>query len=418
MKYIHSFIQFFSSSSLRTFILLTGTLSASFLLLTFIAVTTPNTTQKISSTLNECQASCSGTCIQDPQSLPVENYFCIPSGGGSPIYPSPPSGGGTGGSPGGGNQPPQVGYPPVNGGDCNEIGAGCNNNPPSSNVPTCTMVDNKADGTFYSKCSTDGKSILRAECTKQRGCSGFFSYPCPNNTVCQDISSNNSCLLSCIADSSVQTPTPSLSSSTPTPTTVSSTPTPTSNISNTPSPTLSQTPSLGKTVSATFALNVKLPGIGNSKSTGENTVPKHNERDFRILLYDNIDNKVSESEVRLKFDGTLYKGAAQLQNTEPGSYTVKIKSNNSLLKVFPGVIKFDSGEEKQTPQITLVSGNIIDSNQSENTLDITDYNSLLSYFGKSVNDVSGELADLNDDGIVNEKDVNILLRGFLIRKGD
>lgn len=188
--------------------------------------------------------------------------------------------------------------------------------------------------------------------------------------------------------------------------------------SSTASATPTSPPSQDQNVPAKILLTIKLPGIGSNSSLGENSVPKHRERDFKIIFFDKDDKLVKEIEGRLNFDGSQYSETVQIPNIEPGDYTIKVKSNNSLLKSIIGIIKLESGVSAQIPQFTLVSGNVNDSGESTNNLNILDYNSILSYFGKSVNDVNGELADLSDDGVVNEKDINILLRGFIIRKGD
>lgn len=195
------------------------------------------------------------------------------------------------------------------------------------------------------------------------------------------------------------------------------TPTPTEIPSATPTGTPTTVPTISQS-SSSIRLSIKIPGVGSNTSLGENPAPKHREKDFKIQLFDKDDKLTKEVEGRLNFDGAFYEGVVQIPNIEFGNYTIKIKSNNSLNKSALGVISLQNGVTTQISQVTLVSGNVNDSGESKNNLNISDYNSVISYFGKSVNDVEGELADLNDDGVVTEKDVNILLRGFLIRKGD
>lgn len=176
----------------------------------------------------------------------------------------------------------------------------------------------------------------------------------------------------------------------------------------------SPTPTPNPSSTIAVSLDVTMPGIGSNTGIRENNSPKNRSRDFTVALYDASNKQVAQTSSKLTFNGTSYTGVANFSDVKSGNYVVKVKSNNSLWKALPGARDLVQNQTNVTPQVALVTGNIDDSSDSQNILDLSDYNALLSAWGTSSNGP----ADLNDDGIIDSKDLNILLRGFATRTGD
>lgn len=170
---------------------------------------------------------------------------------------------------------------------------------------------------------------------------------------------------------------------------------------------------------AAVSISVTLPGISPNTGINDNPVPLHPTRNFDVSLYNDQDELVKTETASLTFNGTSYDGIATFSDIPAGSYVVKVKSDNSLIKAIPGVKKLESDKTVTTSQIALVTGNVDDGSGSKNILDLSDYNALLSCFDNKACDVKLKLlTDLNDDGKVDSRDFNILLRGFATRTGD
>lgn len=173
-------------------------------------------------------------------------------------------------------------------------------------------------------------------------------------------------------------------------------------------------PTAGAPIDAKFTFKVALPGIGTNIKIGLNNTPKRINRTFYVQFLNENNEIVQEEQVPLTYTSGVYTG--ELSATVPqGSYEIKIASDNSLFKTIPGVIAISSTKTSfNLPTVTLITGNISQANGSLNNLDIFDYNALLSCFGNnSCKNLS--LTDLNDDGIIDSRDFNILLRGFAVQ---
>lgn len=173
-------------------------------------------------------------------------------------------------------------------------------------------------------------------------------------------------------------------------------------------------PTAGAPIDATLTFKVALPGIGTNTKLGLNNTPKRINRTFYVQFLNENNEIVQEEQVPLTYSSGVYTG--ELSAIVPqGSYEIKIASDNSLFKAIPGVIAISSTKTSfNLPTVTLITGNISQANGSLNNLDIFDYNALLSCFGNnSCKNLS--LTDLNDDGIIDSRDFNILLRGFAVQ---
>lgn len=271
-------------------------------------------------------------------------------------------------------------------------------------------------------------------CTKVGGNSSSCSATDLTNTY------NSTVCVNCVDLVASLTVSPSPSSS-PTPTgdtnpTNSPTPTATITPTSTPSPTLSPSPSPTSvptieihpptttptasqdygTAHVTF--DVLIPGIGGNVWGGENNNPVRHARSFGIHFYNAQDNQIKQQEVTLTYNGSSYVGTATVTGIPMDSYTVRIELNNSLLKVIPGVVKINNDTTTSTPQVTLVMGNIENSNGYHNVLDILDYNAFLKCFSGPCVGAEKQLSDLNDDDRIDVRDLNILLRGFSSRNSN
>lgn len=170
---------------------------------------------------------------------------------------------------------------------------------------------------------------------------------------------------------------------------------------------------------AAVAIDVTLPGVSPNAAIGDNSSPVHRTRNFDVSLYNANDELVKTVSTPLTFNGTSYTGIATFSDIPTGSYIVKVRSDNSLLKSVSGPKNLVSDQTVDTSEIALVTGNIDDIAGSENILDLSDYNALLSCFDNKACDPKLKLlTDLNDDGKLDSKDFNILLRGFATRTGE
>lgn len=236
--------------------------------------------------------------------------------------------------------------------------------------------------------------------------SSDFDSPYPDNS--------GSCTyeVTCTASETI-TPFPSIS---PVP---SISPNPSITVSPTPIPTTPPTPSPTPVqAGAQVALEAVFPGIGQDVGRGENNSPKNRDRQFTVFLYDNSGKLAGKTSAILTFNGISYKGVAHFPGVPAGQYVVKLRADDTLVRAVPGIRQLTQESAASTPLVVLVSGDISTGEGTDNVLDLTDYNRLLMVFGQSSNGDTRISGDLNNDGTINSKDLNILFRGFATRKGD
>ncbi len=192
------------------------------------------------------------------------------------------------------------------------------------------------------------------------------------------------------------------------------TPMPTGNPTDTPAPTL--TPGANDT---SVGLDLLLHGLGkggdnaNPNGTG-NTSPVHTQRTVVVQAYDSNNNLVATNQGNVIYDTNSgsFKGSVDLgQNMATGAYTVKVKSDQYLRALVPGIQTLTAGQTNQLPQTTLIAGDI----NGDNQINILDYNILMGCYSDLLPPVScatGDevLSDLDDDGHVNQFDYNLFLR--------
>lgn len=250
-------------------------------------------------------------------------------------------------------------------------------------------------------------------------------YPTPTNSPTKAPTSYPTSVIS------YPTPTPTYVYPTPTPTTYAyptptyayptSTPTPTYAY---PTPTYAPTPTPvpGDTI---LNFTVGLQGIGNAgdavnlNSTG-NMNPLHPIRTITATVYDAQNQLVATQSGTITYNTTtgLFQGSVDIgQGISTGLYSVKIKANQYLRALIPGIQTITQGKTNTMPYVSLIVGDITGANE----INITDYNVLMACYSDleppqdpslcgqyTVNGFS--MADLNDDGAVNEFDYNLFLR--------
>jgi hypothetical protein len=155
--------------------------------------------------------------------------------------------------------------------------------------------------------------------------------------------------------------------------------------------------------------------------------PVHTDRGLSVQVVDGTNAVVQERTVTAHYDPTkkAFVATAQVDLT-PGAYLVKVKLSNSLRRSQTGF--FQVNGPRQTiviPRIVVFLGDI----DGNNLADLTDYNLLIGCYSElqppkscATKDLPGTVheptADLNDDGMVNAVDYNLLLRIFSVRPGD
>ncbi len=200
-------------------------------------------------------------------------------------------------------------------------------------------------------------------------------------------------------------------------TTPTATPTPTTAVI--PTATIFPTPTLipGE---KRFKVNISLPGIG----TGENTTPIHPQRKAKIQVYNQNDELVKDLNSSLLIDtaDSRYKAIVGLGTTFPnGPYLAKVKLSNSLSKQSSSILPISDSSTADTTTVVFNESLILGDINHDNELSILDYSLFLECTKNAICDASDEgqkFADLNDDGKVDAKDLNLLYIGFASRTGE
>ena len=167
-------------------------------------------------------------------------------------------------------------------------------------------------------------------------------------------------------------------------------------------------------------MNISLPGIG----TGENTTPIHPQRKAKIQVYNQNDELVKDLNSSLLIDtaDSRYKAIVGLGTTFPnGPYLAKVKLSNSLSKQSSSILPISDSSTADTTTVVFNESLILGDINHDNELSILDYSLFLECTKNAICDASDEgqkFADLNDDGKVDAKDLNLLYIGFASRTGE
>lgn len=242
--------------------------------------------------------------------------------------------------------------------------------------------------------------------------------PTPTLTVAPTLTS---------APTPTKTPTPTsvAPTATPVPTgapTPTNTPTPTAQPTNTPAPTATPVPGATK-----LAFDLFLHGLGKG---GDNVNPNgqgnfdllHPQRDVTVEMYNSQNQLILSKQGPVTFDSTSgsFKGVIDMgSSVSSGIYIVKVKLDQYLRTSIPGIQTIVSDSTNNMADTSLISGDI----NGDNALNILDYNILMGCYSDflppvSCTDENKELADLTDDGFVNQFDYNLFLRELTNREGN
>jgi hypothetical protein len=107
-----------------------------------------------------------------------------------------------------------------------------------------------------------------------------------------------------------------------------------------------------------------------------------------------------------------FTGDIVLDNTlVSGTYSVRVKGDQYLRTLIPGIQTITQGQSLSLPQTVLIAGDIT----GDNVLNISDYNVLMGCYSDlsaaiSCTQANQGFADLTDDGNVNQFDYNLFLR--------
>ncbi|MGE5041509.1 MAG: S8 family serine peptidase [Candidatus Levyibacteriota bacterium] len=200
---------------------------------------------------------------------------------------------------------------------------------------------------------------------------------------------------------------------TPTPTGTqnpTATPTPTGTQNPTATPTTVQPSATPTPIPKNINISFLLPGIGS----GGNSVPTHTQRNFRVTFMGEGGNAVGYTKGMANFQGGAFVGTAPVPDLPDGSYQLVLGVDGALPKFLPGFITVPAGADVTTTQVNLTTGDI----NVDGTLDVLDYNMMIACMQRACQGNAFTYADLNDDNIIDAKDLNILLRSFATRGGD
>jgi len=235
--------------------------------------------------------------------------------------------------------------------------------------------------------------------------------------------------LSDIINTSNGTIRPNCSSSTISPTITTS---PTTSVSPpitvvptlTTAPTQTVTPTLTPTTTVVpgntaFNLNLLLHGIGQGGDSanpagGGNPNPHTTQRNVTIEVYSvqNLLVLTKNGVVNFNPNAGNFSGSVDMGNAfSSGQYTVKIKTNQFLKALVPGIQTITKGTLNTLPQTVMVNGDI----NGDNSINILDYNILMGCYSDllpagSCTPENKILSDLDDDGNINQFDYTLFLR--------
>ncbi|MGH7250106.1 MAG: dockerin type I domain-containing protein, partial [Minisyncoccia bacterium] len=178
--------------------------------------------------------------------------------------------------------------------------------------------------------------------------------------------------------------------------------------------------------STSLQLSVFLHGIGQggdsaNPQSGGNANPLHPQRSAKVEVYNSQNQLVLTKDTGIAFDTSSGSFKATIDmgtNLTTGVYNVKVQTEQFLKTLVPGIQNIAAGTQVQLPPTVMVNGDI----NLDNTVNILDYNILSGCYSDFLPAVSCTadnkvLADLDDDGNVNQFDYNLFLRELTNRIG-
>ncbi|HVZ11984.1 MAG TPA: dockerin type I domain-containing protein [Patescibacteria group bacterium] len=332
--------------------------------------------------------ACNSDCWSVTSSACAVPYSC-PTGAGGPTC-SQPAGGSSGGGSGsgsGGNQtpPPPLTTPTL---------PACQNNGTTSLAcgQKCLCVGAGDASCDHSQITLDSPTNTCGTGAKWTCASGA------SNPICQPATSPTSAISPTVATS---------------PTVVTS---PIVAVSDTPIPGLTSTnaPTSTPIITGTsIGLYLTLDGVGSNASIGQNNNPINANMPVQVQIFDVTGNKIQETSGTLNYNSqsAQFEGVIALGNLPTNPYNIKVRFNNTLWKRVSSIIT--AGQSTKIPSVKLINGDL----NGDNQLDLLDYTTMISCYGTGQCSQKAA-ADLNLDGVVDEKDLNLLYSHFAVREGD
>jgi hypothetical protein len=266
-------------------------------------------------------------------------------------------------------------------------------------------------------------------CTKAKGTCVNPTTGCDNKTnvwngfYCSDGGFYTSSSLCCM---------PRTTSTPPSNPGIPATPTSSSTTTSTTLPggstTTSTTIPAGSTI---LALTLGLDGIGttgdnlNTDPKDSNKNPLHTTRNVNVIVSDQSGaEKINSNSSVVYNSGTgKFTGTVGLSNLATGSYIIKVKADGFLRKLIAGIQTITTGATNTMPLVNLVNGDI----DNDNKLTIYDYNLLINCSSFNKDKISKStptcsssvklLADLDDNGTIDQYDYQLFIREFAVQSG-
>ncbi|HSW96472.1 MAG TPA: DUF5060 domain-containing protein [Candidatus Saccharimonadales bacterium] len=192
-------------------------------------------------------------------------------------------------------------------------------------------------------------------------------------------------------------------------------------VTSTPSTTQINTPTTSST-NTSLSVTMFLHGIGKggdnaNPNGGGNSNPLHPQRVVKVFVYDAKNTLVSTKQGTMIYNNTNgnFTGTIDMGNIPTGKYLLRLHTDGFLDALVPGIYSITQGQRTTLPNVISVTG---DAN-SDNQLDIQDYNMFVSCFGRKSSSPSctSQKSDFNDDGAINAIDYNLFIREISVQKG-
>lgn len=193
---------------------------------------------------------------------------------------------------------------------------------------------------------------------------------------------------------------------------------------STPVPTATPVPLATK-----FAFTIFMHGIGHSGDNANPTAyslsnqnPVHSQWTLNVEVLNSSGQVVLTKSGMVAFNATngYFTGTIDMGTSlSTGQYNIKVKNNQYLKRLIPGIQSITAGTTNAIPQATLVTGDV----NNDNKLDILDYNIIVGCYSDFAPPLSCTqdqkyAADLTDDGNVNQFDYNLFLRDLSVQNGN
>lgn len=211
--------------------------------------------------------------------------------------------------------------------------------------------------------------------------------------------------------------------------------TPTSMPTLIPTIALNPIPATGPNTTA-LKIVVGIDGIGITKRVpiGGNKNPRNIQRRLLVKIYKSADNSnvfSEEKDFNFSSASNKFEATFELPDTFEANtpYNVYLSGNRFLTKKYPDPLTITKNQTTaiNSDDFNLNSGDINKTSQSENTLNILDYNILVScsLFSKdSARSVCNQNpnylrnSDLNDNGIVDQDDITLFIKTMSDQSGE